>query len=204
MTVIIVISLGIRIFNMVVTGEGRWFSQLLLLCSNSVRPVTALSPQAGFPCPSTVKRPKVARKQFLCTTPLSTPQTPHLEPLSQACSWAVPPLGGLCSAAPHPSWIPFLVLEYLGLPPRVNIYSICSINAVYKLWPYAKNCFRDMLCIRSETLAGRPSDKECAWAIWGEVSLFLRSSCREKKIIYIILWYFLFLGAWCSTCNSFL
>lgn len=35
-TVIIVISLGFRIFNMVVTGEGRWFSGLLLLCSNSV------------------------------------------------------------------------------------------------------------------------------------------------------------------------
>ena len=63
MTVIIVISLGFGIFNMVVTGEERQFSWLLLLCSHSLRPVTALSSQAGSPCPISVRRPKVASRQ---------------------------------------------------------------------------------------------------------------------------------------------
>lgn len=33
----------------------------------------------------------------------------------------------------HRFQIPFLVLGYLGLSPRMNIYSICSVNMVCKL-----------------------------------------------------------------------
>lgn len=129
MTVIIVISLGFGILNVVVTGEERRFSRLLLPCSNSLQPVTTLSSQADSPCPLSVRRPRVASRQLTDAAPLSAAQSPDLEP-----SWTPPPLGaGLCSAAPRPSRISSWCWDTWAFPQDLNIYSICSVNAVYKL-----------------------------------------------------------------------